>query len=63
MLKITILLYSIGIILANCFTLIFSLDKNFVKEFVNLKAKLPNLKRLKIDNINGFAEIKEFMRS
>ena len=53
----------ISIILANYFTLKFILDKNFVKEYVNLKAKLPNLKRLTIYNINGFAEVKEFMSS
>ena len=38
------------------------LDKSFVKEYVNLKARLPNLKRLKLDGLSKLSEAKNFMR-
>ena len=38
------------------------LDKNLVKEYVNLKARLPNLKRLRLEGLSKLPEAKDFMR-
>ena len=43
--------------------LTFNLAQSLVKELVRLKARLPDLKRLKIDYLSKCAEAKQFMRN